>query len=162
MTRPAIAAVFHIFFGMAVDAPGHLHGCNACDPPHGFHRPVTFLALEAGLDVPLVREVHEVRHIVHRDPGNGFAVLPVFGKLQNLRFFADTRNGFVAADALAHARDTGDRRRGCIDVTVLARDLIVRRMHYVAEFAGLPRPAIREIFAVHPRARHKTDHRDQH
>src|SRR5450759_2526619 len=45
---------------VAVDAPTHAEIGNLSHPLHGFDRPVTGLANDAGVDVGAVIEVHEI------------------------------------------------------------------------------------------------------
>ncbi len=142
--------MFYIFLRVAIDAPRHPHGRNTGNSVHRLHRTVTFLAREPCLDVPLMGKVHKIGNIVHFDPRNRLTILPVCGELQNLRTFADTGYSLVTSHAFADAGDAGHRRLVRIDMTVLARNLVVRCMHRVTEFDWLNRAAIRKIFAMHP------------
>jgi len=159
MTGPAIATVFDVFLRMAFDAPGHSHCCNSGDAIHSFDWSVAFLAGEARLDMPLMRKVNKIGHIVHFDPRYRFTIFPVCHQLQNLRLFADAGYRLVTSNAFANTGDAGDRCRVRIDVAVLARNLIVRCMHLVTEFDWLNRTAVRKIFAVHPCAYQQSEHR---
>ena len=152
MASPAVTAMFHVSFRVAVDTPGHSHRCNTGNTVHRFDRTVAFLAGEARFDMSLVCEVNEVGDVVHFYPGDGLTILPVSGQLQDLRAFAYGRYELVTTHALANARDAGNGRLVRIDVAVLARNLVVRCMHFVTEFNWLDRRPIREIFAVHPHA----------
>ncbi len=87
---------------------------------------------------------------MHLDPRNRFLIFPVGGQLNNLRAFADAGHGLMTPHAFANAGYTGNRRLVGIDVTMLARNLVVRGMYHVTEFDGLNRAAIRKIFAVNP------------
>ncbi len=66
---------------MTIDAPRHPHRRNTSDTVHRLYRTMTFLALEARLDVALVREVNVVRNIVNLNPRYRFLVFPVGGQL---------------------------------------------------------------------------------
>ncbi len=161
MARPAIAAVLHFSFRMTIDAPWHFHRCNARYAVHCFDRTMTFLALETGLYMTLVREVNEVRDVVYLYPRYRLTIFPVGGQLEDLRTIANTGHRIVTSHAFADAGDAGNRRPICIDVTVLARNLVVRCMHCVTEFDGLDRTAVRKIFAVHPCAYEQSDHKHE-
>ncbi len=67
----------------------------------------------------------------------------------------------MATHTFADARYAGNRRLIGIDVTVLARNLVVRGMYRVTEFDGLNWAAIGEIFAVYPGAHKKSKHQHQ-
>ncbi len=87
---------------------------------------------------------------MYLDPLNRFLILQVGGQLNNLRAFADAGYSIVTTHAFANARHAGNRCLVGIDVTMLARNLVVRGMYLVTEFDGLNRAAIGEIFAVYP------------
>lgn len=89
MTSPAIAAMFYVSFSVATHTPGHLHRCNAGNTIHGLHGTVTFLTLDALLNVPFMRKVNKIGHVVNLDPGNGLTLLPIGCQLKNFRLFAD-------------------------------------------------------------------------
>ena len=150
MASPAVAAILNVSFRVTIDTPWHAHRCNSCNSVHGLHGSVTFLTLETRFDVSLVREVHKVGNIMHLDPWNRFTIIPVGGKFQYLRLLTDTRYGPVATHALANAGNAGDGCPISINVTMLARNLVIRGVHPVTEFDGLNRTAVRKIFAVHP------------
>ena len=137
MACPAIASMFHISFRVTVYTPLHPHRGNPGDSIHGFYRAVAFLTFQSRFNMPLVREVNEIRQIVYLDPWNGLTIFPVADKLQYFRPFADTRYRFVAPHALANA---GNASNGCfvrVDVAVLARYLVIGCMYCVTEFDGL-------------------------
>ena len=113
---------------------------------------MAFLAGKARLDMSLMREVYKVRYIVHFDPRYRFLIFPVRGELQDFRFFANARHGRMTTHAFADAGYAGDRRSIRVNVTMLARNLIIRCMYSVTEFDGLNRASIGKIFAMHPRA----------
>ena len=142
MASPAIATIFYVFFRVAIDAPRHSHGRNTRNTVHRFHRTVTFLAREPCLDVPLMGKVNKIWKIVHFDPRNRLTILPEGGELQNLRTLADAGYRFVTSHTFADAGDAGNRRPVRIDVTVLARNLVVRCVHHVTEFDWLNRTAV--------------------
>ncbi len=158
MAGPAIAAMFHVSFRVAIDAPGHPQCCNTGNAVHCLYRTVTFLTCEARPDVALMREVNKVRNIVNFNPRYRFTIFPVGGQLHDLRTFADTGHGLVTSHAFADAGYAGNRRPVGIDVAVLARNLVVRGMYRVTEFDGLNRTAIGEIFAVNPCAYKQSEH----
>ncbi len=81
MAGPAIATMLYISLSMTIDAPRHPHCRNTSDTVHGLYRTVTFLALEARLDVALVRKVNVVRKIVNLNPRYRFLIFPVGGQL---------------------------------------------------------------------------------
>ena len=158
MAGPAIAAMFHVFFRMTIDAPGHPQRYNTRHSVHRLHRTVTFLTREVRLDVPLMRKMNKVGNIVNFNPRYRFTIFPVGGQLQDLRTFADTGYRFVTSHAFTDAGYAGNRRLVGIDVAVLARNLAVRDMYCVTEFDWLNRTAIGEIFAVYPCAYKQSEH----
>jgi len=158
MAGPAISAVFHFLFGMTIHTPGHPHCRDTGYTVHSFDRAMTFLAVEARLDMSLMGEVNEVGDVVDFDPRNRLATFPVGGELLNPLTVADAWYGFVTTHALANAGHARNGRPVRINVTVLARNLIVRGMNLVTEFDWLDRAAIREIFSVYPCAREKPEH----
>lgn len=89
MTGPAIATVFDVFLRMAFDAPGHSHRRNSGDAIHSFDWSVAFLAGEARLNVPLMREVNKIGHIVYLDPRYRFTIFPECHQFQDLRLVTD-------------------------------------------------------------------------
>ncbi len=122
---------------------------------------MTFLTREIRLDVPLMRKMNKVGNIVNFNPRYRFTIFPVGGQLQDLRTFADTGYRIVTPHAFADAGDAGNRRSVCIDVTVLARNLVVRCMYLVTELDWLNRTAVGKILAVHPCAYEQSDHEHQ-
>ncbi len=161
MAGPAIATMLHFSLRMTIDAPRHAHSRNPSDAIHRLHRTVTFLALEACLDVALVCKVHVVRNVVNFNPRYRLLIFPVSGQLEDLRVVADTGYRFMAAHAFANAGYAGNRRLIGIDMTVLARNFVDRGVCRVTELYGLNGAAIGEIFAVYPRANKKTKHEHQ-
>ena len=147
---PAIPSMLYVSLRVAIDAPRHLHCCDTAYTVHRFHRSVTFLTLEAGKYMALMRKVNKVRKIMNFNPRYRFPVFPVGGQFQDLRTFANTGYGVVASHAFANAGYAGNRRLVGIDVTMLARNLVVRGMYHVTEFDWLNRTAIGKIFAVYP------------
>ena len=83
--------MLYFSFCMTIDAPRHPHRLNTGNTVHRFHRSMTFLAFDVGLDVPFMRKVNKVRNIMHFDPRNGFTVLPVSSEFQNFRSIKDAR-----------------------------------------------------------------------
>lgn len=158
MARPAIAAVLYISLRMTFDAPWHPHRCDTGDTVHCFDRTVTFLTFEAGLDMPLMREVNIVGNVVYLDPRYWFAIFPVSRQFHDLRTVADSGQRFVTAHAFAHARYAGDGRPGGIDMAILARNFVIRGMNRVAEFDWLNRTAIGKKLAVYPGSRKQSEH----
>src|SRR5690242_10355027 len=69
---------------VAGDAPAHLERAVLVDAVHRLHRAVALLALEAGLDVTLVVELHVVGQPVHLDPRDLLAAVGVAGQLHDL------------------------------------------------------------------------------
>lgn len=153
--------MLYVFFRMAIDAPGHSQRSNPRDAVHGLDGSVAFLTFDVCFYVPLMCEVNEIGDIVHLDPRYRFTLFPVGVQLEDFRLLAHVGQGFMATHALADAGDAGDRRRGGIDMTVLARDLVIRCMHCVTEFDRLDRRAIRIVFAVHPYACQQSKHRHE-
>ena len=153
---PAIASMLYVFLRVAIDAPRHRHCCDTAYSVHRLHRSVAFLTREAGTNMALMRKVHKIRKIVNFNPRDRFTIFPVAGQFQDLRTFANTGYGVVASHAFANAGYAGNRRLVGIDVTMLARNLVVRCMYHVTEFDWLNRTAIGKIFAVYPCARKKS------
>lgn len=158
MAGQAITTMLNIFLRMAIDTPRHSHRGNTGNSIHCLDGTVAFLARDARLDVALVRKVNIVRKIVHFNPRYGFTIFPIGDQLQNFRAFADTGYKVMTAHAFADAGYARNRRPVGIDVTMLARNFVVRGMHYVAEFDGLHWTAIGEIFALYPCAKKQSDH----
>jgi hypothetical protein len=152
MTSPTITAIFYVSLSVAIDTPRHFHRCNTGNTVHCFYGTMTFLTFQPCLDVPLMREVNKIGNIVHFNPRYGFTIFPVGYQLQNIRPFSNAGYKFVTSNTFAHAGDTSDRRPVRIVMTALARNLIVRRMHFVTKIDWLNRAAIRIIFAVNPYA----------
>ena len=161
MAGPAIAAMLYVSLRMTIDAPRHPHRGNTGYAVHCLDRTVTFLTRQSRLDMAFMREVNIVRNIVHFDPRYWFTIFPVGGQLQYLRTFADTGHRVVTSHAFANARYAGNRCLVGIDMTMLARNFIVRGMYSVTEFDWLNRTAIGEIFAVYPCANKEADHDNQ-
>ena len=111
---------------------------------------MALLTFESRLDVPLVREMYEIRYVVNLDPGNRFSLVPVLGEFHDFRFFTRVRQAAMASHAFAYGRHTGGRCRVGIDMTMQTRNLVVRGMHSVTEFDGLNRGSVGEVFAVYP------------
>lgn len=89
MTGPAIATVFDVFLRVAFDAPGHSHCCNTGNAVHCLYRAMTLLTLEVRLNVPLMRKVNKIGHIVYLDPRYRFTIFPECHQFQDLRLVAD-------------------------------------------------------------------------
>ena len=67
----------------------------------------------------------------------------------------------MASHAFADAGHARNRRLVGIDMTILARNLVIRGMYRVTEFDGLNGAAIGKIFAVYPGANKKPQHEHQ-
>lgn len=158
MAGQAITTMLNIFLRMAIDTPRHSHRGNTGNSVHCLDGTVAFLTRDARLDVALVRKVNIVRKIVHFNPRYGFTIFPVSDQLQDLRAFADTGYKVMTSHAFADTGYARNRRPVGINVAMLARNFVVRSMHCVAEFDGLNRAAIGEIFAMYPCAKKKSDH----
>src|SRR5215831_17263606 len=100
----SVPRVLRVLLAVALDAPAHRQGRRRGPEAHqvqevdrqrrsrvgrvGRHRldgPVTSLALEARADVGLVREVRELRKLVHAYPRDRFLLRVVLGELLDLR-----------------------------------------------------------------------------
>lgn len=81
--------MFYASLSMAIHTPWHGHRRDTGDTIHRFYRTMTFLTRDARPDVPLMREVNEVRYVVHLDPGNRFAPFPVSQQFSDFRSVAD-------------------------------------------------------------------------
>ncbi len=158
MASPAIAAILDLPLRVTIDAPRHPHCRNTGDTVHRLDRTVTFLACEPRLDVPLMCEVNKIGNIVHLDPRYRLAIFPKGCQLQDFRSVADGGDKVVTSHAFADTGDAGNGRLVGIDMTMLARNLVVRRMHRVTEFDWLDRTTVRKIFAVHPCTEEQSDH----
>ena len=153
MAGQAITTMLDIFLRMAIDTPRHSHRGNTGNSIHCLDGTVAFLTGDARLHVALVRKVNIVRKIVHFNPRYGFTIFPVSNQLQDLRAFADTGYKVMTSHAFADTGYARNRRPVGIDVAMLTRNFVVRSMHCVAEFDGLNRTAIGEIFAMYPCAK---------
>src|SRR5947208_3854695 len=125
---------------MTRDAPAHREGGHLGDHRHRLYRPVTGLAREPDLDVTLVRELDEPRHLVDAGPRHRSALLPVCPELLDLLLQLRVlgRDDLVAAHAAPDRRHPGVGGAPGVGVTVLAVDLEVAGVDPVAEEYRLP------------------------
>ncbi|MEE8109057.1 MAG: hypothetical protein V3T36_07900 [Gammaproteobacteria bacterium] len=115
---------------------------------------MTFLAFQAGLDVPFVREMHKIGYVMNFYPGYGRLVGIILRNLDNLGFAG--RDGPVATHAFFNRWHAGRRRTGCIDMTILTGNFIFPGMDSMTEFDGLNRAGVAKICTVYPDSPDKT------
>ena len=156
MAGPAIAPVFDLFAGMAIDAPRHAQGLLSGNSIHGSDGAMAGCAFQAGLDVPFVSEMHEIGNVIDFDPGYGLTVGVILRDFDDLRFIGSDRP--VATHAFFHRWHAGHRRTGGIDMTVLTGNFIFPGVDSMTEFDGLKRAGVTKISAVYPDSRDKSCH----
>ena len=154
MAGPAIAPVYNLFFGVAIDAPRHAQWLLPGNSIHGSHGAVTFPAFQAGLDMSFVREMYKIGNIIDFDPGYRLVVGIILRNLDNLGFVDGDRA--VATHAFFHRWHAGHRRAGGIDMTILTGNFIFPGMDSMAEFDGLNRAGVAKICTVYPDSPDKT------
>src|SRR5439155_10011568 len=108
-----------------------------CEGRHGLHGSMTALALEARADVRLVREVRELRQLVHAHPGDWLLLRVVLGDLLDLRLVGS--GDLVAPHAALDGRKARVLRAARVAVAVLAVDLVGADMDVVRKVDGLRR-----------------------
>src|SRR5437870_945109 len=141
VTHGAIAR--DVALHVAVDAPAHLERSDLIDLRHAAHVAVagdTALGTQ-DLDVPLVREAHEVRERVHARPLGWPLVGPRLAHLFDLCLMGRRRaaDHLMTAEAGLHRRDPRLARDGHGAVTIQAGDLILTGVDVVTEEDGLAR-----------------------
>ncbi len=144
---------------MAFDTPGHSQWLLPRDSVHGFYRPMTLLALQIRLDMPFMREMHKIRHVIHLDPWNRLLISVILGDLYDLGRVGGNR--YVTAHAFF---DRGYARRwrpGGINMAVLARNFVIPGMNFMTEFDRLHRTGVIIIGAIYPDSRDKTGQTDK-
>jgi hypothetical protein len=92
---------------------------------------MTRLAGNAGQDVTLVREPHEIGEIVHAEPRNRLLPFPVSEKLYDFRLVRRDRQ--VALGTTLNRWNASDRTTPRVRVAQLTRNRIVSRMEAMAE-----------------------------
>ena len=143
MAGPAVPAVSNIFLGMAVNAPAHLQRRDPGSYLHPGHIPVALMTGQAGLQMPLMREIDKVRKVVHLDPGDRLFPLPITGQFFYLRGlpFDDE----VTADTSLNAGNPCYCRPGSIDMTIEAGDLVIPCMDSMTKGDRLLRASAGEV-----------------
>src|SRR5258708_6675372 len=94
--------------GVAIDAKAHVDFYSRDDSIHRFDRAVTVLALDAGMDMRVVREADEVGHRVDAVPLDFKRRLSVIGPWTRDRL--DSAAGDSAAVASNASGDRGNTR----------------------------------------------------
>src|SRR4030095_14203087 len=131
---------------VAIDAPAHLELLRRQEPRppvrvgsemdlvHVLHRPVAALAVDAGLEVAVVPELHVLGQTVDLHPGNRLLALPVLLQRPDPReLVVGRREEGVAAHARLDRGDTGGGRAVGAAVAVLAVDAVEARVVLVTE-----------------------------
>jgi hypothetical protein len=111
-------------FGMTLDAKAHvdfMHGHNAI---HRLNVAVTFLALDAGGDMRLMRKAHEIRQRVDAIPSNLERRPRIIGPWARDLLDATDQGGAVASYASRDRRRTRSLRTPRILMTVLTGNLV--------------------------------------
>jgi len=139
---------------VAVDAQPHVLRSRLSHPLHRLHGTVAGLASHPARNVRLVREVNKVRLIENFYPRNRFFSIPVVKELFHLGLVRC--RDLVTADAASDRRDSRDRGSSGARVAVLAADLEVTRVNFMAERDGLDR--IRRLTQEKRRSRNRPKH----
>lgn len=135
MAGPAIRAVLHLIFLVAIQAPSHLHRRQSLHTVHGFNRTVTGLTFQPGGDMPIMRKMDKIRQVVHFDPGDGLLVIEVVQYFLDLApiggHFIVTANAFINAGHASRNRPPG------LYMAVHARNFVISGVNLVAEIDRL-------------------------
>src|SRR5258708_6178105 len=124
--------------GMAIDAKAHVDFYCGHDSIHRFDRAVTFLTLDAGMDMRVVREADEVGHRVDAVPLDFERRLSVVGPRPGDGLdSAAGDSAAVASDASRDRWNTGLRRSARSSMAVLTWDLVDPRVNSMTERNGL-------------------------
>ena len=159
---------------VAADAPAHLQRRNLLHNIHLLHLTVALLAFYAStavgffLHMNLVRKADEIRNVMHLDPFDGIIVIIVLGDLLNIGLVGS--NQTVAAHACVQRRNTRRGRASRRRMAILARNVILASVKFMAERNWLFWLIAHVIdcitWSVHPprirRARGTHDHDGEH
>jgi hypothetical protein len=120
-----------VAFFVATQAPPHRQrrSLNGCVHPR--HVAMTHLASDAGQDMTLVREPHEVGEIVHAKPRNRLLPFPISEKLDDLRLVRRDRQ--MALGTALNRWEACDRAAPRVYMAQLTRNRIVAGMEAMAE-----------------------------
>ena len=153
MASPAIQAVFHFVFFVAIQAPAHLQWRNSFDPVHGFNRTVAGLTLQPGRHVPFMRKMNKIGQVMDLDPRDGFFVLPK--RHQFLDLGPVGGHFLVATSTFVNAGYAGRCGAAGLHMTVHARNFEIGGVNPVTEIDRLLRSIVREESDIDPIAEQK-------
>jgi hypothetical protein len=131
MTDSAVERRFAL--RMTVDTEAHVDFMHRHDPIHLLHVAVTFLALDARVDVRSMLEAHEVRQRVHAVPSNLERRLCVVGPRARHRLDTADEPRAMTSDASGYRRSARALRASRILVAVLTGNLMDARVDAMAE-----------------------------
>jgi len=124
---------------VATDTPTHLKRLvHLLDHTDLLDLPVAVLALDARGDVPHVRKLDVVGHLVYPVPGYRLGTRRVAAENLDLLRILGAVHKRVAAHAGRYGGDPGAHRAFCREVAVLTIDLIIARVHIVRKRDRLP------------------------
>ena len=149
MTSPTIRA--RLPLQMTIYTAFHTMNGALADSVHFFHISMTPCTRYFRRNMPLMTEVNEVRHVIHLYPLYRPPLLPVLGKLLNLRLVRS--DIFVASHAKLHGGYSRNNRSAGIYVAVGTRDFVVVSVKLVTKVNRLHRRSV---------ARIENKNRDQH
>jgi hypothetical protein len=122
MTNRALERGFA--FGMTLDAKAHVDFMHRHNAIHRLNLAVAFLALDAGIDVRLMRKAHEIRQRIDAIPSNLEWRLRVIRPWARDGLDAPDEGSAVASYASRDRRNAGGLRAPCIFMTVLTGNLV--------------------------------------
>jgi hypothetical protein len=124
---------------VATQAPPHRQRRGLNGGVHPRHVAMTRLAANAGQDVTLVREPHEIGEIVHAEPWDRLLPFPVSEKLDDLRLIRRDRQ--VALGTALNRWNASNRTAPRVCVAQLTRNRIGSGVEAMAErdwLCGVP------------------------
>src|SRR5215469_1501086 len=114
---------------VTINAETHVDFVDRHNSIHSFDRSMAFLAGNAGPDMRLVHELHEIRQRVYPIPANLERRLMSVGPSLSNRLNPAEQSTAVASDTSLYRRGARRRRLPRILVAILARDFIDTCMH---------------------------------
>ena len=120
-------------FGVTFDAEAHIDFMHRHDAIHRLNVAVTFLAFNAGGDVRLMREAHEIRQRVNTIPLDLEGRPRVISPCTRDRLNAADKRSAVASHAFGDRRRTRGLRTSRILMTVLTGNLVVAGVDAMTE-----------------------------
>jgi hypothetical protein len=125
---------------VTAEAPAHREWCCLNRGVHPRDVTVTNPALDAGSDVPFVREADEVRQVMHAEPGDRLLPFPVSQQLHDLGLLRSDRQ--MALGTALNRRNAGHRAAAGVRVAKETRHRVVASVDAMAEFDRLSRRSL--------------------